>query len=137
MVAFRGIAEGVENSNYALKTTQGDFILTLYEKRVDAADLPWFLGLMEHLAAQGLTCPLPVRARDGRNLNPLAGRIAAITTFLPGVWPRRVRGGALRAAGRGAGAVASGRREFCAAAAERAGAGSLARFITKMSERGG
>ena len=90
MVAFRGIAEGVENSNYALKTTQGDFILTLYEKRVDPADLPWFLGLMEHLAAQGLPCPLPVRARDGKNLNPLAGKIAAITTFLPGVWPRRV-----------------------------------------------
>jgi len=90
MVAFRGIAEGVENSNYALKTTQGDFILTLYEKRVDPADLPWFLGLMEHLAAQGLPCPLPVRAKDGQNLNPLAGRIAAITTFLPGVWPRRV-----------------------------------------------
>ncbi|GLR68341.1 homoserine kinase [Acidocella aquatica] len=90
MVAFRGIAEGVENSNYALKTTQGDFILTLYEKRVDPADLPWFLGLMEHLAAHGLSCPLPVRARDGKNLNPLAGKIAAITTFLPGVWPRRV-----------------------------------------------
>jgi homoserine kinase type II len=90
MVAFRGIAEGVENSNYALKTTQGDFILTLYEKRVNTADLPWFLGLMEHLAARGLPCPLPVRAKDGRNLNPLAGRVAAITTFLPGVWPRRV-----------------------------------------------
>ncbi len=90
MVAFRGIAEGVENSNYALKTTQGDFILTLYEKRVNTADLPWFLGLMEHLAAGGLPCPLPVRARDGKNLNPLAGRVAAITTFLPGVWPRRV-----------------------------------------------
>jgi homoserine kinase type II len=90
MVAFRGIAEGVENSNYALKTTQGDFILTLYEKRVNTADLPWFLGLMEHLAARGLPCPLPVRAKDGKNLNPLAGRIAAITTFLPGVWPRRV-----------------------------------------------
>ena len=90
MVAFRGIAEGVENSNYALKTTQGDFILTLYEKRVDPADLPWFLGLMEHLAAHGLSCPVPVRARDGKNLNPLAGKIAAITTFLPGVWPRRV-----------------------------------------------
>lgn len=90
MVAFRGIAEGVENTNYTLKTTQGDFILTLYEKRVDTADLPWFLGLMEHLAAQGLSCPLPVRARDGQNLNPLSGRIAAITTFLPGVWPRRV-----------------------------------------------
>ena len=90
LLAFRGIAEGVENSNYALKTTGGDFILTLYEKRVNPEDLPWFLGLMEHLAAQGLSCPLPVRARDGQNLNPLAGKIAAITTFLPGVWPRRV-----------------------------------------------
>ena len=90
LLAYRGIAEGVENSNYALKTTQGDFILTLYEKRVNPADLPWFLGLMEHLAAQGLSCPLPVRAKDGQNLNPLAGKIAAITTFLPGVWPRRV-----------------------------------------------
>jgi homoserine kinase type II len=90
LVAFRGIAEGVENSNYALKTTQGDYILTLYEKRVNPEELPWFLGLMEHLAASGLSCPLPVRGRDGQNLNPLAGRIAAITTFLPGVWPRRV-----------------------------------------------
>ncbi len=90
IVAFRGIVEGVENSNYALKTTTGDFILTLYEKRVHAADLPYFLGLMEHLAARGLPCPLPVRARNGANLNPLAGRTAAITTFLPGVWPRRV-----------------------------------------------
>ena len=90
LVAFRGIAEGVENSNYALKTGAGDFILTLYEKRVNPEDLPYFLGLMEHLAAQGLSCPLPVRARDGRNLNPLAGKIAAITTFLPGIWPRRV-----------------------------------------------
>jgi homoserine kinase type II len=90
LVAFRGIAEGVENSNYALKTSQGDFILTLYERRVDVADLPWFLGLMEHLAAHGLNCPLPVRARNGQNLNELAGRMAAITTFLPGVWPRRV-----------------------------------------------
>jgi homoserine kinase type II len=90
LVAFRGIAEGVENSNYALKTAAGDFILTLYEKRVNEADLPWFLGLMAHLAARGLDCPLPVRARDGQSLNRLAGRMAAITTFLPGVWPRRV-----------------------------------------------
>jgi homoserine kinase type II len=90
LVAFRGIAEGVENSNYALKTGTGDFILTLYEKRVNPEDLPWFLGLMEHLVAQGQSCPLPVRARDGRNLNPLSGKIASITTFLPGIWPRRV-----------------------------------------------
>jgi homoserine kinase type II len=91
VVAYRGIAEGVENSNYSLKTTQGDFILTLYEKRVDPEDLPWFLGLMEHLARRKITCPQPVRARDGEALRVLAGRHAAITTFLPGVWPRRVR----------------------------------------------
>lgn len=91
MVAFRGIAEGVENSNFSLRTTSGDFILTLYEKRVDPADLPWFLGLMEHLAQRGIVCPQPVRGRDGAALRHLCGRHAAITTFLPGVWPRRVR----------------------------------------------
>ena len=90
-VAFRGIAEGVENSNYSLRTTGGDFILTLYEKRVDPAELPWFLGLMEHLADHGVVCPLPVRGSDGNPLRYLAGRPACITTFLPGVWPRRVR----------------------------------------------
>src|SRR5271155_941813 len=91
IVAFRGIAEGVENSNYSLKTTGGDFILTLYEKRVDPAELPWFLGLMEDLASHGISCPLPVRGRDGAALRQLCGRHAAITTFLPGVWPLRVR----------------------------------------------
>ena len=90
-VAFRGIAEGVENSNFQLRTTSGDFILTLYERRVDPAELPWFIGLMQHLAGQGITCPLPVAGRDGQPLRALAGRPACITTFLPGVWPRRVR----------------------------------------------
>ena len=91
LVAYRGIAEGVENSNFSVRTTAGDFILTLYEKRVEPADLPWFLGLMEHLAAHGITCPRPVAGRDGMALRQLCGRHAAITTFLPGVWPRRVR----------------------------------------------
>jgi homoserine kinase type II len=91
LLAYRGIAEGVENSNYALRTAAGDFILTLYERRVDPADLPYFLGLMEHLAARGLPCPLPVHGRDGAALRRLAGRPAAVCTFLPGVWPRRVR----------------------------------------------
>ena len=90
-VAFRGIAEGVENSNFQLRTTAGDFILTLYERRVDPGELPWFLGLMEHLAARGINCPQPVRGKDGASLRSLAGRPACITTFLPGVWPRRVR----------------------------------------------
>jgi len=91
LVAFRGIAEGVENSNFSLRTGTGDFILTLYEKRVDPKELPWFLGLMRHLATRGVTCPQPVAGRDGEALRHLAGRPAAITTFLPGVWPRRVR----------------------------------------------
>ena len=91
LVAFRGIAEGVENSNYALRTTAGDYILTLYEKRVDPAELPWFLGLMDHLVQRGLDCPAPVRGRDGEALRALAGRPAAVCSFLPGVWPRRVR----------------------------------------------
>ena len=91
MVAFRGIAEGVENSNFQLRTTAGDFILTLYERRVDPSELPWFLGLMEHLASRGINCPQPVRGRDGTSLRRLAHRPACITTFLPGVWPRRVR----------------------------------------------
>ena len=91
LVAFRGIAEGVENSNYSLRTTSGDYILTLYERRVNPQELPWFLGLMEHLAKKGISCPLPVHGRDGSALRMLCGRHSAITTFLPGVWPRRVQ----------------------------------------------
>ena len=64
-VAFKGIAEGVENSNYYLETTQGRYILTLFEKRVKAEDLPYFIGLKQHLAAQGYSCPLPIVGRDG------------------------------------------------------------------------
>ena len=86
LLACKGIAEGVENSNYFLHTDAGHFILTLYEKRVAVDDLPFFLGLMEHLAARGITCPLPVKGRSGAALGELASRPAAIVTFLDGVW---------------------------------------------------
>src|SRR5271154_5959653 len=89
LMSYKGIAEGVENSNFLLHTSKGAFILTLYEKRVAAGDLPFFLNLMEHLAARGLTCPQPVRGRSGEALGGLAGRPAAIVTFLDGVWIRR------------------------------------------------
>jgi homoserine kinase type II len=89
LLSYKGIAEGVENSNYLLRTTGGSFILTLYEKRVREGDLPFFLGLMQHLAARGLTCPLPVANRRGEALGRLAGRPAAIITFLDGVAVRR------------------------------------------------
>jgi homoserine kinase type II len=91
LTSYKGIAEGVENSNYLVHTTGGSFILTLYEKRVDPADLPFFLGLMHHLAAAGIPCPTPVATRDHKTLGTLAGRPAALITFLEGMWIRRPR----------------------------------------------
>jgi homoserine kinase type II len=89
LLAYKGIAEGVENSNFLVHTSRGYFILTLYERRVAARDLPFFLGLMEHLAGRGITCPQPVKNRAGETLGKLAGRPAAIVTFLDGMWIRR------------------------------------------------
>jgi homoserine kinase type II len=88
-LSYKGIAEGVENSNFLLHTTKGSFFLTLYEKRVAVGDLPFFLGLMGHLASHGITCPQPVKTRRGETLGTLAGRPAAIIDFLEGVWPRK------------------------------------------------
>ncbi len=93
LVSFHGIAEGVENSNFLVQTTDASFILTLYEKRVDPADLPFFIGLMQHLAANGISCPQPVARRDGSVLGLLAGRPCAMVTFLPGVSVRRPTAG--------------------------------------------
>jgi homoserine kinase type II len=89
LLSYKGIAEGVENSNYLLHVEAGFFILTLYEKRVAQADLPFFLSLLEHLATHGLSCPQPVKARSGHMLGQLAGRPAVIVTFLEGVSSRR------------------------------------------------
>jgi homoserine kinase type II len=89
LLSFKGIAEGVENSNFLVHTERGHYILTLYEKRVAARDLPFFLALMEHLADRGITCPQPVHNRQGVVLGEIAGRPAAIVTFLDGLWIRR------------------------------------------------
>jgi len=97
--SYKGIAEGVENSNFLVHTDAGNFILTLYEKRVAAADLPFFLGLMEHLAARGITCPQPVKNKAGGMLGTIAARPAAIVTFLDGLWIRRPNAGHCAAVG--------------------------------------
>ena len=89
LLSYKGIAEGVENTNYLVHTQKGPFFLTLYEKRVAPRDLPFFLGLMEHLAKAGLNCPTPVHDTQGRMLRTLAGKPAALVTFLEGVWIRR------------------------------------------------
>jgi homoserine kinase type II len=89
VLSLKGIAEGVENSNYLLHAERGFYILTLYEKRVNEAELPFFLDLLEHLAGRGVTCPQPVKNRQGRALGRLSGRPAAIVTFLDGMWIRK------------------------------------------------
>jgi homoserine kinase type II len=142
VLSCKGIAEGVENSNFLLTTEQGNFILTLYEKRVAPKDLPFFIALMDHLAHQGVASPTPVRARDGEALRELCGRPAAIVTFLNGMWPRRIEpfhcaalGGALAGLHRAGASFAMRRRndlgpagwrryyEACAARADEVQAG--------------
>ena len=90
LTSYKGIAEGVENSNYLIQTDRGAYILTLYEKRVARADLPFFLDLMEHLAEHDIPCPTPIRGVDGTALRDLCGRPAAVIGFLQGMWPRRI-----------------------------------------------
>jgi len=89
LLSYKGIAEGVENSNFLLHTSKGAYILTLYEKRVAVGDLPYFLSLMAYLAERGVRCPQPARNRKGEVYSRLAERPAAIINFLEGVWPRR------------------------------------------------
>jgi homoserine kinase type II len=89
LLSYKGIAEGVENTNFFLHTTAGSYILTLYEKRVRADDLPFFLNLMQHLAMRGLACPQPIRNREGTALGQLCGRPAVIVSFLDGFSVKR------------------------------------------------
>lgn len=89
VLSCKGIAEGIENSNYIVTTTSGPFILTLYEKRVEIEDLPFFLGLMDHLAANGVPCPVPLRTTTGETLRELSDRPAALISYLAGMWPKK------------------------------------------------
>jgi homoserine kinase type II len=89
--SFKGIAEGVENTNYLIKTSSDTFILTIYEKRVNAEELPFFMHLKEHLFAGGLPCPKPISAKGGETLQEINGRTAAIISFLQGKWPKQIR----------------------------------------------
>lgn len=89
LVFYRGIADGIQNSNFILQTSQGTFILTLFEEQAVAEDLPYFMGLLDHLAANGVPCPTPVHKRDGEALGQLAGKPAAISSFLEGMSVRR------------------------------------------------
>lgn len=88
VLAFKGIAEGVENSNYFLQAERGNYILTLYEKRVNEKDLPFFLGLMNHLSNKGLNVAAPIKRDDGKFYGHIAQRAAAVISFLKGLWQK-------------------------------------------------
>jgi homoserine kinase type II len=100
-LVFKGIAEGVENSNFLLETTAGRYILTVYERRVKAEDLPFFLGLMAWLGEQGFPSAAPIADRKGRLLSALRGKPAAIVAFMPGLSVRRPAASHCREAGGG------------------------------------
>lgn len=100
-LAFKGIAEGVENSNFLLETDTGRYILTVYERRVRPEDLPFFLDLMQWLAARGYPSATPVADRSGQLLNRLEGKPAAVVAFLPGLSVRRPTPAHCREAGEG------------------------------------
>lgn len=99
LVAHHGIEAGVENTNYLIETEGPRFILTLYEKRVDPDDLPFFLGLMDHLRGQGVDVPAPIRTQKGDVLGELCGRPAALVSFLQGKSEKTANPARARAAG--------------------------------------
>lgn len=90
LISAKGIAEGVSNSNWLIETQQGRYILTAYEQRTDTRDLPFFLGLLDHLAAAGCPVPRTIHDRDGAAFRTFhadngAEKVVALIEFLPGV----------------------------------------------------
>jgi homoserine kinase type II len=112
LVSAKGIAEGVENSNYLVDTTASRFILTLYEKRVDSADLPFFMALLDHLAGKGLPVPRAIRDRSGRQIQEVEGRPACLIEFLPGVSVSHPTPAQARAAGAALGQMHAALADF-------------------------
>ncbi len=105
VLSCKGIAEGVENSNFLLETTGGRFILTLYEKRVQQGDLPFFVDLLDHLAARGCPVPAMIRDRDGIAIQKISERAACLIQFLPGISLTHPTEGQCHAAGAALGAM--------------------------------
>ncbi|WP_304176531.1 homoserine kinase [Phenylobacterium aquaticum] len=99
--AFKGIAEGVENSNFLLETEAGRYILTVYEKRVREDELPFFLDLMRWLADHDYPSAAPVPNRAGQMLQRVRGKPAVIVEFLTGLSVRRPTAAHCREAGEG------------------------------------
>jgi homoserine kinase type II len=136
-ISFKGIAEGVENSNFLLETETGRHVLTVFERRVSAEDLPFFLSLMQWLAAHGYPSAPPVADRSGETLKTLRGKPAAVVAFLPGLSVRRPTVEACREAGEGLGWLHCAAEGFPGRRANDLGQaswGSLAVHLTKAAD---
>ena len=81
---YKGITEGVENTNYLIKTSEQDYILTIYEKRVDENDLPFFIKLLSYLSENKFPCPRPIASKNNEKINRIKNKNAALVTFLNG-----------------------------------------------------
>ncbi len=131
LVSAKGIAEGVENSNYMVDTTNGRFILTLYEKRVAADDLPFFMALLDHLADKGLPVPPAIKDREGEAIRELAGRQACLITFLPGISVSYPTPAQARAAGAALGRMHTALTDFTLQRPNSMGVASWAPLLAK------
>lgn len=133
-LAFKGIAEGVSNSNYLLETEKGRFILTVYEARTDAKDLPYFLALMRHLADAGYPSAAPAEGKDGEALRTVGGRPAAITNFLQGMSVTRPSAAQCREAGLGLAWLHEAARDFPLVRPNDLGQANWARMFAPLHE---
>ncbi|MFA5898675.1 MAG: homoserine kinase [Hyphomicrobium sp.] len=137
LLSFKGIAEGVENTNYIVHTSKGPYILTLYEKRVEVSDLPFYLGLMDHLAAHGVTCPTPVHNAEGKYLGTISARPAALVTFIEGFWVRKPTAGHCAAVGRAMAQMHLGGEGFALRRANALGLSGWRPLYAQLASRAG
>jgi homoserine kinase type II len=131
LVSAKGIAEGVENSNYLVDTSTARFILTLYEKRVEVGDLPFFLDLLDHCAARGLPVPPAIRDRDGVAIQTLEGRPACLIRFLNGVSVTRPTPDQAATAGAALGALHAAVADFAGGRPNSLGIGDWRALLTR------
>ncbi len=131
LVSAKGIAEGVENTNYLVETTRDRFILTLYEKRVAADDLPFFLALLDHLAKKGLPVPPAIPDRTGAAIQQLEGRPACLIKFLPGVSVTRPTPALARAAGKALRDMHDGLADFAPVRPNTMGVGAWSELLDR------
>lgn len=134
LIAYEGVAEGVENTNYRVTTAAGQFALTIFEGRTEIAELPFFLGFMEHLSRQGIPCPVPLSGCQGKVMT-LAGKPAGMQTWLAGAWPRQPNAIQAKALGQLLGRMHQKAVDFGRSRENQEGPASFARMLEPIKHR--